>query len=190
MVLPMLVKTCLVLGPLLQASLSIGQDLQCWIFWALPSSCSIWPSSAGTWSFSGKLVLWPCPGNPGSTSIDRCCFVQQKTPFWGWWLLLQLGWLLLYHRLGWKAFLLLEFMLSSFKPIELLVTPRAMLPLSSLAGPWWSWARFSLLLPSVHWLEDVLGLSICSWCPGLRKTTWMRDCRTDDHCLRWSSLGS
>ena len=126
-VLPRLVLICLVLGPLLQESLFEGRGLRYWIFWALPSDCSTRLSSTGTWSFSGRLGLWLRPNNPGSASVDRRCYVRRRTPSWDWWVLPRLRWLLLCHKLGWKVSLLLGFVLWSCRPIEHLVTPRAML---------------------------------------------------------------
>ena len=190
MVLPRLVLTFPVLGPLLQEPLFEGRDLQCWTFSALPSDCSIRLSSAGTWSFFGRLVLWLRINNLDLVLAARRCFVRRRTPSWGWLHLLRLEWLLMCHKLGWKVFLLLGSVLLSCRPIGRLVTLRAMLLLPPLTGPWWSWARFGLLLPSIHWPEDVRGTSICSWCPNLSRTTRILDCQTDDHCLRWSSLES
>ena len=139
-----------------------GRGLWCWIFLASPFGWSIQPSFVGTSSFSGRLGLWLRPNNLGLALIVYHCFARQKIPSWGWWVLLWLGWQLLCRKLGWKASLLSGFMSLSYKPIERLVTPWAMLPLPLLIGPWWSWARSSLLLLSVHWLEDILGMSIGS----------------------------
>ena len=82
-VLPRSVLAFLMLGPLLQESLFEGWDLQCWTFSALPSDCSIRPSSVGTWSFFGRLGLWLRPDNPGSVLIDHRYFVCRRTLSWG-----------------------------------------------------------------------------------------------------------
>ena len=82
-VLPMLVLICLVLDPSLPVSPSVGWDLWCGTFWALPSSCSTLPSSVDTWPFSEKPNLWLCLDNPGSTLIGCRCCVHQKILFLG-----------------------------------------------------------------------------------------------------------
>ena len=169
-VLPMLALICLVLGPSLQALLFARRGLRSWISWALSFGYSTRPFSASTWLFSERLDLWLRSNNLVSASIGRHCHICRRTPSWGWWALFLQGWLLLCHMLGWRASLLLGFMLWFCKPIERLVIPRAMLPLPPLIGFWWSLAMVDPLLPSVHWLEDVLEMNTCFWCQGLNKT--------------------
>ena len=134
------------------------------------------------------FILWEAwsllrPDNLGSALIVCHCFACQKIPSWGWWVLLRPGRQLLCRKLGWKASLLSGFVPLSYKPIECLLTPWVMLPLPLLIGPWWSWARSGLLLPSIHWLEDVLGMSIGSWCPGLTK--WSESVAVELSSIVW-----
>ena len=186
----MLALTCLVLGPLLQESLSIGRDLRCWIFSVLPSSYNTRPSSAGTWPFFEKLGLWLHLSSLGLVSIGCRCWLRWRTPSWGWWVLSRRGWLLLGHAWDWRVFLLLRFLLWFNRPIKHFTTPRAMLPLPQLIRPWWSLAIFDSSLQSIYLLEDVLERSTCFFCQCLSRTNEIPDYRTDEHFLRWSSMVS
>ena len=152
------------------------------------SNCSIRPSSTGTWSFFGRFGLLLRLDNPGSALIDCRCFARQRTPSWGLWVLPRLGWLLLFPKSDWKASLLLAFVLWSLRPIGRLVIPRVIRLLPPLIGLWWSLAMIGLLLFSVHWPEDDLGMNFFSFlCLGLSKTTWIHGYRNGVHCLKWSS---
>ena len=141
MVLPSLDRACL--GPdlsLLELPFE-GRGHRCQIFSASPFDCSIRLSSAFTWPSFEQLDLLLRPRGPGFALASRRCLARRKTPFWGWWVLLQPGWLLLCHRLSWTVSLPWVFTPSSYMPIVHWVVLQAMLSLPPLIGTWWVWAR-------------------------------------------------